>query len=363
MHMDLSQDVTSLVRALVDTPSESGSERALTDAIEAGLRAHAHLEVVRDGDTLVARTHFGRAERIVLAGHIDTVPANGNLPSRLDGDTLWGLGSCDMKGGLAVLLHLAATLPEPTRDITFLAYECEEVSADRNGLKRLAETRPELLAADFAVLMEPTDGEVEGGCQGTVTVDVTARGARAHTARSWMGENAIHKMKPLLDLLSAYEPRRPVVDGITYHEGLNAVFASGGVARNVVPDACTISVNHRYAPDRNLAEAEAHLRELFAGYEVEVVDASEAARPGLQDPAARAFVRSVTDVELEHAVELGKVRAKLGWTDVSLFSGLGVPAVNFGPGEPTLAHHKDERVSLESVAACEKRLRSWLSGG
>ncbi|GAB2811641.1 succinyl-diaminopimelate desuccinylase [Actinocorallia aurea] len=363
--MDLSQDVTSLLRALVDTPSESGSERALTDAIEAGLRAHPHLEVVRDGDTLVARTHLGRAERVVLAGHIDTVPVNGNMPSRLDpdGDTLWGLGSCDMKGGLAVLLHLAATLAEPTRDITFVAYECEEVSADRNGLKRLAETRPELLAADFAVLMEPTGGEVEGGCQGVITVDVTARGARAHTARSWMGENAIHKMKPALDLLNAYVAERPVVDGITYHEGLNAVFASGGVARNVVPDSCMLSVNHRYAPDKDFAQAEAYLRELFDGYEVEVVDASEGARPGLQHPAARAFVRSVTDVELEKAVEIGKVRAKLGWTDVSLFSGLGVPAVNFGPGDPTLAHHKDERVSLASVAVCEQRLRTWLSGG
>ncbi|MCD0448016.1 succinyl-diaminopimelate desuccinylase [Actinocorallia sp. API 0066] len=362
MDMDLSQDVTSLVRELVDTPSVSGAERALADAVEAGLRAQPHLEVVRDGDTLVARTHLGRGERVVLAGHLDTVPENGNLPSRLDGDLLWGLGSCDMKGGLAVLLHLAATVPLPTRDVTFLAYECEEVSADRNGLKRLAQTRPDLLEADFAVLMEPTDGEVEGGCQGTLTVEVTARGARAHTARSWMGENAIHAMKPLLDLLTSYEPRRPVVDGITYREGLNAVFTRGGIARNVVPDECVISVNHRFAPDRDLASAEAHLRELFAGYEVAVVDASEAARPGLGHPAARSFVRSVTDVELDRAVELGRVRAKLGWTDVSLFSGLGVPAVNFGPGDPTLAHHKDEHVSLTSVAACEKRLRSWLTG-
>jgi len=361
--MDLSMDVAELTRTLVDIESVSGNEQAVVAEIEAGLRALPWLEVVRDGDTLVARTHLGRAERVVLAGHTDTVPVNGNLPSRLEGDTLWGLGSCDMKGGLAVLLHLAAVLPEPTRDVTYVAYECEEVSADRNGLKRLAETRPELLAADFAVLMEPTDGAIEGGCQGTITVDVRARGARAHTARSWMGSNAIHAMKPLLDLLNDYEARRPVVDGITYHEGLNAVFARGGIARNVVPDECVISVNHRFAPDRDLAAAEAWLRERFEGlgYEVEVVDRSESARPGLLHPAAQDYVRAVTGMEPAEAVESGRVRAKLGWTDVSLFSSLGVPAVNYGPGDPTLAHHKDERVSLASVRECERSLRSWLS--
>lgn len=354
-------DVAELTRTLVDIESVSGHERAIVAEIEAGLRALPWLEVVRDGDTLVARTDLGRDERVVLAGHTDTVPVNGNLPSRVEGDVLWGLGACDMKGGLAVLLHLAAVLEAPTRDVTYVAYECEEVSADRNGLKRLAETRPGLLAADFAVLMEPTDGEVEGGCQGTITVEVTARGARAHTARSWMGSNAIHAMKPLIDLLNDYEPRRPLVDGISYREGLSAVFARAGIARNVVPDECVISVNHRFAPDRDLAEAEAHLRDLFEGYEVEVVDRSESARPGLTHPAARDFVRAVTGLETAEAVEAGRVRAKLGWTDVSLFSALGVPAVNYGPGDPTLAHHRDERVSLPSVTACEESLRAWLS--
>lgn len=356
-------DVAELTRTLVDIESVSGDERAVVAEIEAGLRALPWLEVVRDGDTLVARTGLGRAERVVLAGHTDTVPVNGNLPSRLDGDTLWGLGSCDMKGGLAVLLHLAAVLREPTRDVTYVAYECEEVSADRNGLKRLAETRPELLAADFAVLMEPTDGAVEGGCQGTITVDVTARGARAHTARSWMGANAVHAMKPLLDLLNDYEARRPVVDGVAYHEGLNAVFARGGVARNVVPDECVVSVNHRFAPDRDLAAAEAWLRERFEGlgYEVEVVDRSESARPGLLHPAAQDFVRAVTSLEPDEAIGSGRVRAKLGWTDVSLFSALGVPAVNYGPGDPNLAHMDDERCPVGQYADAEAALLRWLA--
>ncbi|GAB3658709.1 succinyl-diaminopimelate desuccinylase [Actinocorallia lasiicapitis] len=359
--MDLRMDVQELTRALVDVESVSGNEKALVDEIEQGLRACAHLDVVRDGDTLIARTDLGRAERVILAGHSDTVPVNGNWPSRMDGDVLWGLGSCDMKSGLAVLLRLAVTLTEPSRDVTYAIYECEEVDADRNGLKRIVETRPELLAGDFAVLMEPTDNGVEGGCQGALTVEVTARGARAHAARSWMGANAVHAIKPIIDLLGSYEPRRPVVDGIRYREGLNAVFVRAGIARNVVPDECVVSVNYRFAPDRDLAGAEAHLRELFAGFEVVVVDSSEAARPGLEDPAAAAFVRAVTGCDLAEAVEKGAVRAKLGWTDVARFAALGVPAVNYAPGDPTLAHHKDERVWLPSVTECEARLRDWLA--
>ncbi|GAA3231268.1 succinyl-diaminopimelate desuccinylase [Actinocorallia longicatena] len=359
--MDLSVDVRELVRVLVDVESVSGNEKALVDGIEEGLRGAAHLRVVRDGDTLVARTELGRDERVIIAGHSDTVPVNGNWPSRLDGDVLWGLGTCDMKAGLAVLLRLAVTLTEPSRDVTYAIYECEEVAAERNGLKRIVETRPELLAGDFAVLMEPTDNGVEGGCQGALTVEVTARGARAHSARSWMGENAIHGIKPIIDLLEGYEAREPVVDGIRYREGLNAVFVRGGIARNVVPDECVVSVNFRFAPDRDLVAAEAHLRELFDGFEVAVVDASESARPGLDHPAAAAFVRATTGHDLAEAVEKDLVRAKLGWTDVARFSELGVPAVNYAPGSPTLAHHKDERVSLPDVVACEERLRAWLA--
>lgn len=354
-------DVTALTRALVDVESVSGNEKPLVDEIENGLRAVGHLDVVRDGNSVVARTRLGRAERVVLAGHSDTVPVNGNWPSRTEGDILWGLGTSDMKSGLAVLLRLAATLDAPSRDVTYVIYESEEVSADLNGLKRLAEQRPELLEADFAVLMEPTDLGVEGGCQGTITVEVTVKGARAHTARSWMGSNAIHATKPLIDLLNAYEARQPVVDGIQYREGLNAVFSRAGIARNVVPDECVISVNYRFAPDRDLSAAEVYLRELFTGYSVEVVDRSESARPGLTHPAARAFVQAVTGKGLDEAVASGEVRAKLGWTDVARFSELGVPAVNYAPGDPLLAHHKDEHVDLTTVTECEQRLRNWLS--
>ncbi|RAY14478.1 succinyl-diaminopimelate desuccinylase [Actinomadura craniellae] len=350
MGLDLFSDVAELTAEIVDIESVSGAEKPLSDAIEAALRPLPHLTVERDGDSVIARTSLGRAERVVIAGHVDTVPVNDNLPSRVDGDRLYGCGTTDMKSGVAVALRLAATLPEPGRDVTYVFYECEEVEADRNGLKRLAETRPELLHGDFAVLMEPTYAEIEGGCQGTMRVEVTARGERAHSARAWMGSNAIHTAGRILDVLRGYEPARPVVDGLEYHEGLNAVFVRGGVAGNVIPDECVVTVNHRFAPDKSLAQAEAYLRELFAGFEVTVVDAAPAARPGLTHPAAAAFVSAIG----------GTPRAKLGWTDVSRFAELGVPAVNYGPGDPPLSHTRDEYVEIPLIHDCEARMRMWL---
>ncbi|MEO3826202.1 succinyl-diaminopimelate desuccinylase [Actinomadura sp. B10D3] len=352
MGLDLFSDVADLTAAIVDIESVSGAEGPLADAVEEALRALPHLSVERDRHNVVARTDLGRAERVVLAGHLDTVPLNGNLPSRVDGDRLYGCGTTDMKSGVAVALRLAATVTEPTRDVTFVFYECEEVGAELNGLRTLAAERPELLAGDFAVLMEPTGALIEGGCQGTMRVEVTAKGERAHSARAWMGSNAIHTAGRVLDVLRAYEPTRPVVDGLEYHEGLNAVRISGGVAGNVIPDECVVEVNYRFAPDKSPDDAEAYLREIFAGFEVTVTDSSPGARPGLTHPAAAAFV----------AASGAEVRAKLGWTDVARFSELGVPAVNYGPGEPTLAHTKDEYVEIPLIGECEQRMRTWLEG-
>ncbi|GLZ07020.1 succinyl-diaminopimelate desuccinylase [Actinomadura sp. NBRC 104412] len=350
MRLDLGLDVAALTAAIVDIESVSGNERALADAVEEALAPLPHLRVVRDGDTLVARTELGRDQRVILAGHLDTVPLNGNLPSRVEGDRLYGCGTTDMKSGVAVALKLAAALSAPSRDVTYVFYECEEVEADRNGLKRLVETRPGLLEGDFAVLMEPTGGLIEGGCQGTLRAEITVEGRRAHSARAWMGSNAIHSAGVVLDVLRAYEPARPVVDGLEYHEGLNAVFIRGGVAGNVIPDECVVTVNYRFAPDKSLAEAEAYVRDLFPGHRVTIVDGAPAARPGLDHPAAASFV----------AASGAAVRAKLGWTDVSRFSDLSVPAVNYGPGEPTLAHTKEEHVEIPLIADCERRMLAWL---
>ncbi|MQY03666.1 succinyl-diaminopimelate desuccinylase [Actinomadura macrotermitis] len=351
MRLDLSSDVVALTAAIVDIESVSGDEQALADAVEEALRALPHLTVVREGHSIVARTDLGRPERVILAGHLDTVPLNGNLPSHAEGDRLYGCGTSDMKSGVAVQLRLAAELAAPSRDVTYVFYDCEEVEAERNGLKRLAETRPELLEGDFAVLMEPTGALIEGGCQGTMRIEVTATGARAHSARAWMGSNAIHSAGDILDVLRSYEPSKPVVDGLEYHEGLNAVFIRGGVAGNVIPDECVVTINYRFAPDKSEAEAEAYLRSLFPGHAVTVIDSAPAARPGLDHPAAAAFV----------AATGAQVRAKLGWTDVARFAVLGVPAVNYGPGEPTLAHTKDEYVETPLITDCERRMLAWLS--
>ena len=348
--LDLTHDAVTLTEQLVNIESVSGNEDRIAAEVEAALRALEHLEVSRFGNTVVARTHHGHAERVVIAGHLDTVPLNDNLPARRDGELLHGLGTCDMKGGVAIALRLAATMPATNRDITFLFYECEEVEADRNGLKLLGESHPELLEADFAILMEPSDGVVEAGCQGTMRIDVTTTGERAHSARSWRGVNAIHAAAEVLARLSSYEPRRPVIDGLEYHEGLNAVFVNGGVAGNVLPDRCTVSVNYRFAPDRSEQEALEHVREVFHGFDIEVSDSAPAAMPGLGVPAAAAFVEAVG----------GQVNPKFGWTDVARFSALGIPAVNFGPGDPQLAHKQEEHVPIEQIRRVEKTLRTWL---
>ncbi|MGE5719964.1 MAG: succinyl-diaminopimelate desuccinylase [Nocardioidaceae bacterium] len=350
--LDLTADVVDLTEQLVNIESVSGNEQAIADAVESQLRTLSHLEVSRFGNTVVARTHHGRAERVVIAGHIDTVPLNDNLPARRDDKYLHGLGSCDMKGGVAVALRIAATMPVTNRDITFVFYDCEEVEEHRNGLKLLGDSNPELLEADFAILMEPSDAVVEAGCQGTLRVDVTTRGERAHSARSWNGVNAIHAAAAVLDRLTAYEPRRPVIDGLEYREGLNAVFVNGGVAGNVLPDTCTVSVNYRFAPDRSEEEAVAHMHEVFDGFEIEVTDSAPAAMPGLGVPAAAAFVEAVG----------GTANPKFGWTDVARFSALGIPAVNFGPGNPLLAHKQEEFVPLEHLAQVEEQMRRWLAG-
>ena len=350
MPLDLDADVVALTEAVVNIESVSRNEQRLCDEIEHVLRQLPHLEVTRIGHSLVARTDLGRAERVVIAGHIDTVPLNDNLPARNDGTLLHGLGSCDMKGGVAVALKLAHDLVEPNRDVTYVFYEAEEIDDVYNGLGIVAAQRPDLVQADFAILMEPSDGVVEAGCQGTLRVDVTTRGKRAHSARSWRGSNAIHAAGEVLRRLGDYEPRKPVIDGLEYHEGLNAVMIRGGVATNVIPDECVVSVNFRYAPDRSEQEALAFVEEVFEGFELKVTDSAPGALPGLGVPAAKDFVAAVG----------GQPNPKFGWTDVARFTGLGIPAVNFGPGDPMLAHKQEEHVPLEQLRSCEAKLRAWL---
>ncbi len=357
--LDPSRGPVELTRQLCDIPSVSGDERAIADAVEAALIAHApHLSVVRDGDTLVARTDLGRARRVAIAGHLDTVPINDNLPVRdLRDETtgepvIWGRGTVDMKAGVAVQLALAIELAEPSVDLTWIWYDHEEVSSELSGLGRAMRHHPHLFAADFAILGEPSNGTIEGGCNGTLRARVSVSGKRAHSARSWMGVNAIHRAGALLERLSAYEPERITVDGLEYREGLNAVRIEGGVAGNVIPDRCSFEVNYRFAPSRSGEEAAAFVREFFDDAdEVEIIDLAPGARPGLDAPLAKRFVDAVGE----------EPRAKFGWTDVSRFSALGIPAVNFGPGDPLLAHADDERVPVAQIESCAAALRDWLT--
>src|SRR5919199_2117584 len=354
VELDLSADIVDLTRALCDAESVSGDEGPLAGAVEAALRGLAHLEVLRDGDAVIARTALGRAERVVLAGHLDTVPVAGNLPTRIEGGdqagVLVGRGTADMKGGVAVQLKVAAALAEPSRDLTFVFYDNEEVEADRNGLGRLARQHADWLTGDLAVLLEPTGAGIEGGCNGTLRAEVVTRGVAAHSARWWRGHNAVHEAGRVLARLQAYQPREVEVEGLVYREGLNAVAIAGGIAGNIIPDVCRVVVNYRFAPDKDLASASTHVREVFEGYEVTIVDGADGARPGLDRPAAAEFAAAIG----------AEPRAKEGWTDVARFSALGIPALNFGPGDPTVAHADDEHVPVAQLRACEQALLTWL---
>jgi succinyl-diaminopimelate desuccinylase len=348
---DVLADPVALTRALVDIESVSGNEAEIADRVEEALKQRLRTE--RFGHTIVARTELNRKERVVLAGHLDTVPLHDNWPSTVDGNLMHGCGTSDMKSGTAIALHLAVTEEAPRHDVTYVFYDCEEVDSARNGLKILADKQPHLLTdASFAVLLEPTHGLVEAGCQGTLRVLVRTSGKRAHSARSWLGENAIHKAAPILERLQGYRERLVTIDGCEYHEGLNAVRITGGVAGNVIPDECVVEVNFRFAPDRSEATARDHVREVFDGFALEVVDSAPGALPGLDAPPARDFLAAIGEAP----------RAKLGWTDVARFATLGIPALNYGPGDPNLAHKQDERVEIDKIVTGAEVMRRWLRG-
>jgi succinyl-diaminopimelate desuccinylase len=356
MSLEISTNLTELTMAVCNIESVSGNEARLADAVASALSAFTHLEIIRDGNAVVAKTNLGREQRVVIAGHLDTVPVANNLPTTLHHfereQVIIGRGTVDMKGGIAVMLKLAAELSEPKYDITWVFYDNEEVASDLNGLGRIARNRPDLIQGDFAVLCEPTSALIEGGCNGTIRIEVKAKGVKAHSARPWMGKNAIHELTDALITLRNFEPETVNVDGLDYRESLNAVLASAGIATNVIPDAATLTVNYRFAPSRTAVEVEQKLRDLFAGYEVEVTDLALGARPGLDLGLAQEFAASVGS----------EPRPKYGWTDVARFSALGIPAVNFGPGDPSLAHADNENVPVGHLIDVHKALGEWLRG-
>lgn len=356
MPLDLNANLVELTLEVCNLESVSGNESALADEIEASLNSLEHLRVVRDGNAVVAMTELGRAKRVIIAGHIDTVPVAENLPAVLHHfereQVIFGRGSVDMKGGVAVMLKLAAELTSPRYDITWIFYDNEEVASDLNGLGRISRQKPDLLKGDFAVLCEPTSALIEGGCNGTVRIELTAKGVKAHSARPWMGSNALHALAPALNTLVSFEPETVSVDGLDYRESLNAVMASAGIATNVIPDRASLTVNYRFAPSRTRGEVEQKLRDLFPGFEIEVTDFALGSRPGLNLGMAQEFA-SVVSIP---------ARPKYGWTDVARFAELGIPAVNYGPGDPSLAHADNENLPVGHLFDCHAGLGGWLKG-
>jgi succinyl-diaminopimelate desuccinylase len=355
MKLNLAGDVAELTRELVDIESVSGNEGQIADAIEQALSAYPHLSITRDGNAIVAKTNLGLAKQVVIAGHIDTVPVADNLPSKLMSfereQVIWGRGTVDMKAGVAVMAKLAAEVKEPVVDVVWVFYDQEEIEASKNGLGRLVRNHPELIKGSFAILCEPTAATIEGGCNGTMRVEIALSGIKAHSARPWMGSNAIHKLGGVLNILNAYIPEELEVDGLVFRESLNAVMVSGGIATNVIPDQASITLNYRFAPSRSVAEATNHLRTIFQDFEFTVVDSAAGARPGMNSPEAKAFVEAVQ----------APVNPKYGWTDVARFSEMGIPAVNYGPGDPNKAHADDENVPASQIYACEAGLRKFLA--
>ncbi|AEQ06336.1 succinyl-diaminopimelate desuccinylase [Corynebacterium pseudotuberculosis 258] len=354
--LDLTADPIELTRALVDIESLSHHEEHIADLIEQALKSIPNVEVLRHGNTVVGRTHRGLGSRVILAGHIDTVPTADNVPSTLIDDVLFGCGTVDMKSGMAVYLHAFATLAnsqELAQDLTIVCYEGEEVSSEYNGLGHLQQAHPEWLQGDIALLGEPSGAVIEAGCQGSIRLRITAHGVRAHSARSWLGTNAMHLLAPVISRIANYEAQEKLVDACLYHEGLNIVHCESGVATNTIPDEAWMFVNFRFAPDRSLDDAMEHLLEtlsLPSGVSYEVDDAVPGARPGLDRPAAVSLLRATG----------GKFRAKYGWTDVSRFSEMGIPAVNFGPGDPSYCHKKDEQCPVHMITDVSNTLLDYL---
>lgn len=367
--LDLLGDPVTLTADLVDIPSPSGQEKLIADAIEISLRNLdlPGVEILRFNNNVLARTHLNLPGRVILAGHLDTVPIADNVPGHrarnADGvDTLYGCGTVDMKSGLAVYLHtfahLAGAGPErPTRDLTFIAYECEEVDATRNGLGHIQQHHPDWLEGDLALLGEPTGGWIEAGCQGNLRIRVTAHGTRAHSARGWLGDNAIHKLTPIMARVADYGHQDVIIDGLTYREGLNIVWCEAGVANNVIPDEAWMNINFRFAPNRTAQQAAHHVVDVLGldntpGITWVLDDASGGALPGLTLEVTTGLVETVGR---------DRVRAKYGWTDVSRFSAMGVPALNFGSGDPSYAHKRDEQCPVEQITAVAQTLHTYLT--
>ncbi len=346
--------IVELLTTLVDIPSVTGDEARIATFVSERLRAAGTGEVMRSGNGVVWRGPQRGRPLALLAGHLDTVPPNDNARARLDGDKLFGLGTTDMKGGVAVMLALleGLDLARLRFDLALVFYDAEEGPADGNGLGRLLHEMPWLRQAAFAVLLEPTDGAVELGCNGVMNAEVRVTGRSAHAARPWTGVNAVERAAPWLAEIVHFPTTPVTLQGIEYRETLQVTTLHAGRARNVVPDELVVNLNHRFTPDHTIADAERKLRALVpAEFELRIVDAAPAGKVAADHPEVAAFIR-----------RFGlRTAGKQGWTDVARFTEAGIAAFNFGPGVPDLCHVRDEYCPIANLEPACRMLAEFLS--
>lgn len=325
--------LTETLAWLVDIPSETGNEQLIRDAIADRLSA-LPVSIVRDS-LVVGEPGPGK---VILAGHTDTVPLQGHVGARLEGERMFGLGATDMKGGLTVMIHLLEDLG--TDRIVGVFYAGEEGPVSDNQLGPVFDATPGLAEADVGVVLEPTNRGVDAGCQGAMNARVSFLGDAAHSARPWLGENAVSKAGGFLTIMHGLEPEIHVVENLEFREVMSVTRASGGIANNIIPARFDLNVNYRFAPDRTLDEATERVHEVCSeADEVEIVDIAPSAYPEVSHPLIQALIEASG----------GVLASKQGWTDVAQLAARGVPAVNFGPGETALAHKPGESVRLDDL--------------
>lgn len=345
--------LADLLQTLVDIPSVTGDEARIADWVRARLAALGRGEILRSGNSVVWRGPQQDRPLVVLAGHLDTVPPNGNARARREGERLYGVGTTDMKAGDAVMLALLESLdPDALRfDLAAVFYDAEEGPHERNGLKRLLGEMPWLREARLAVLLEPTDLRVELGCVGTMNAEVRVNGKAAHSARPWLGVNAIAEAAAWLAEITRFPVTPVTVGGVEFKETLAVTTLAAGRAKNVIPDALTANLNYRFPPDRTLEQAEARIRALVPGaFEVSIIDRAE---PGLvcnDRPEVRGFIERFD----------APIAGKQGWTDVAQFTAAGIPAFNYGPGVPELAHQAGEYCPVPNLHVVYANLAAFL---
>jgi succinyl-diaminopimelate desuccinylase len=330
-------DLAARTLQLVDTASESRAEAPLVALVRELVPADP---VYDDGEVLL----YGEGE-VVLAGHLDTVPAQRNIPGRISDGAVHGLGASDMKSGVAVMIELARA-GVPGR---YLFFTREEVPLSESPLPALFASGL-LGGTELAVVLEPTDCILHAGCLGNIQARVTFHGESAHSARPWTGLNAIHELVRGLEELVRQEPLDVELDGLTYREVVSAVRVEGGIAANVVPAAASVELNYRYAPGRTREDAERRLRGLVPHGEVDILSNSPAAPPALTNPSAERLRALVPEVAPKQA-----------WTPVAQFAEQGIDAINYGPGATAYAHRQDEQVPVENLHIVYETLRSFLS--